>query len=79
MIQRCCYCSTNNYNPDAKLKGHRVMCDKCRKTHQPLSVSSTKCNKKRIISEFKKKIRRRERRKIVKAPQKMSTPIQNHR
>ena len=55
------------------------MCDECRKTRQLLSVSSTKCNKKRVMSEFKKKIRSRGRRIRVKAPQKIPTPTQNHR
>ena len=45
----CCHCSSEDLNPQNKVKGHRSICDTCMETRQLVKVSLKKSDRKMTI------------------------------
>ena len=59
VVQRCCYCGTKDIDPTKLVPGNRPICDECKDRKEPLIVSASKSNRKRIVNQLKKKVQKK--------------------
>ena len=53
---RCVYCGTRDIDSAKLVEGYRTMCPICLEKKEPLIVTSSKSNHKRVLTKLKKRV-----------------------